>query len=216
MIRSDYGVVFNNRRIVHPGAYDLIDASGMTVASQGMPNTPVVIGTADAGKPGTLLWFDDPADVEAYLKGGELVTALKLMFSPMPEGGGGCGLVGVIIANQTVQATLTAGGINQTSLEYGEGGNRIQTKLEDGTLAGTKKFTAYKWDSKQLEVFDNLGSTFMLSYTGTQAYSAVTVTVDVDTKKATKLEIKTGADKATALVDVSIDLTKSFHPLHMC
>jgi hypothetical protein len=36
----------------------------------------------------------------------------------------------------------------------------------------------------------------------------VTVTVDGTSKKATKLEIKTGADKATATVDVSIDLTK--------
>ncbi len=49
-----------------------------------------------------------------------------MMFSPSPEGGGGASLVGVIVANKTVPATATIGGVKFTAAEYGEGGNKIK------------------------------------------------------------------------------------------
>lgn len=200
MARNDYGVTFNGRRIVHPGAYDFIDASAMTVTTLGSTNLPIVIGTADSGKSGEVQWFTSPEEAKSYLSGGDLVTALELMFSPIPEGGGGASLVGVIVANETTQATLTIGGIEHTAISYGEGGNRIQTKLESGTISGTKKFTAFRWDTETLETFDNLGAVISIKYVGTQQYASMSVT-------SNRLTIDIGADAATAITDVDIDLT---------
>ena len=205
MARNDYGVSFNGRRINHPGAYDHIDATALTVTSGGSLNIPIVVGTAEGGESGKVLWFTGAEEARSVLRGGDLPIALEMMFSPAPEGGGGASLIGVVIANETTQATVTQGNLVTTAKEFGEGGNRIQVKLEDGTLAGTKKFTAYKWDSEELEVFDNLGAILKIEYTGAEAYATASVTV-VD-GVATTLETKIGADAGTAMPDLSVDLT---------
>lgn len=199
------GVNFNGRRIVHPGAYDAIDASAMTITTGGSVNIPVVVGTANAGESGKLNWFTSVEDARRVLGGGELVTALELMFSPTPEGGGGASLVGVVVANQTVKAKATAGALTISAKEFGEGGNRINIDLADGTIAGSKKLTAYRWDTEQLETYDNLGAIIKVEYTGTEAVAEMTITKAND--KANLLEIKIGADSATAVTDVAVDLT---------
>lgn len=205
MAISDYGVNFNGRRIVHPGAYDAIDATAMTTSTPGSLNIPVVLGQADAGQSGVIHDFTNAEDAAAYLRGGDLVTALNIMFSPVPEGGGGASRVKVIIVNKTVQASLATGGIKATAVEYGAGGNKILTKLEDGTIPGTKKYTATRWDLDISEVYDNVGAVVRISYTGPEPYAAVNVIAA--NGKATKIEIKVGADKASATTDLSIDLT---------
>lgn len=207
MATNQYGVVFNGRRITHPGAYDATDASQTTVISGGSVNTPIMIGTADAGEPGKVLWFTDANDVANQLGGGDLVTAAQLMFSPIPEGGGGASIVGVIVANTTAKATKTVGGIKFDAKNYGDGGNRIQVKLENGTTAGTKKVTTFRWDTEQMETYDNLGALINIQYVGASAYASVTVTQT--SGKATLLETKVGVDQATAVTDVSLDLTNS-------
>lgn len=205
MSRNDYGVTFNGRRIVHPGAYDYIDASAMVVPTPGSANLPVVVGTSDAGEPGVLKWFSDPSSSLSYLRGGDLSNAVNLMFSPTPEGGGGASVVGVLPANSLARATATVGGLTITSKEYGDGGNRVICSLADGTISGTKKFTAARWDLEKMEVFDNLGAVIKLTYTGEEAYAAVDVTVTGG--KATQIQTKVGADQASAAVDVTLDLT---------
>ena len=202
---NDYGVVFNGRRVVHPGAYDATDAQGTTVVSAGSANIPILVGTADSGESGKVLWYNNATQVRNELKGGDLVTGAELMFSPSPEGGGGASVVGILVVNPTVRATKTVGGLVLTALEYGEGGNRIQSKLENGTMAGTKKLTNFRWDNEQIEVLDNLGAILNIQYVGASAYASAAVTVT--TGNATKLEIKVGADLATSVVDVSLDLT---------
>lgn len=202
---NQYGVVFNGRRITHPGAYDATDSSQLTAVSGGSVNTPIVIGTADSGESGKVLWFTDAKDVKEALGGGDLVTATELLFSPDPQGGGGASVVGVLVANATARATVTAGGLKVDARDFGEGGNRIQVKLEDGTLASTKKITVHKWDTQELETFNDLGAVLNVKYTGSQAYASVSVTKTADA--ATLLETKLGADEATAVVDASLDLT---------
>lgn len=205
MANNQNGVVFNGRRITHPGAYDATDASGTTLVSGGSVNTPIIVGTADAGEPGKVFWFSDATEVRKQFRGGDVVTASELMFSPVPEGGGGASVVGILIANPTVRASKVNGAITVTAQEYGDGGNRIQTKLEDGTIPGSKKFTAFRWDTEEMEVFDSLGAVLSIQYTGIQAYADVTVTVVGG--KATKLETKLGATVGSAVTDLSIDLT---------
>lgn len=203
MARSDFGVNFNGRNIVHPGGYDAIDASAMQGLAGTGANLPIVVGTADAGKSGVVKWFASSEDAEAYLRGGDLLKALKIMFSPTPDGGGAA-LIGAMVANSTVQATLSVGGTKLTSIEYGDGGNRIQVKMEDGTIANTKKFTATRWDIDTTEVYTNVGAVIQLSHTG-HPYAVVSVVVV--NGAATKLETKIGGSSVDALVDLSLDLT---------
>lgn len=205
MAINDYGVNFNGRRIVHPGGYDSIDASAMTTITPGSLNFPVVVGKARAGKAGEFVTFTSTDEARKYLRGGDLLTALELMFSPTPEGGGGASRVAVIVANETVQASATVGGLEQKSKEHGEGGNRVLVKLEDGTTTGSKKYTVARWDLDTAEVFDNLGTVIQLQYTGSEAYAVVDVTVT--NGKATKIETKVGADDTSAVVDLTVDLS---------
>lgn len=200
-------IVFNGRTITQPGAYDATDTSGLTVNSTSSVNIPIVIGQADSGTPGKLLWYSSASAVEDDLISGDLVTAAKLMFSPVPEGGGGVSTMGVIIVNNSTKATLTSGGLQLTATRYGEYGNQIQAKMEDGTIAGSKKITLYRWDTSNLEVFDNLGAVFKLTYTGSSAYAGVAVTVT--NGQATQIQTKVGTDAGSAAVDVTVDLTNS-------
>lgn len=209
MARYDYGVTFNGRRIVHPGAYDYIDASAMVVPTPGSANLPVIMGQSNSGTPGTIAWFSDPDAAANYLGGGELLTAVQLMFSPTPEGGGGASIVGVLPVNSLTQATAASGGLTLTSKIYGDVGNRVVCSLTDGTLPGTKKFSAQRWDTgaNKMEVFDNLGAVMKISYTGPKAYAEMSVTATGGV--ATKFQTKVGDTQATAVVDVSVDLTTS-------
>lgn len=207
MAYNSYGVSFNGRRIVHPGAYDTIDAIGMTATTQGSVNIPIVIGEADAGQSGKLTYFTDKTAALNYLRGGNLATAVDLMMSPAPEGGGGASVVGVIVSNQTVASTLTSGGFKFTSKESGDGGNRIRVAMEPGTIPGTKKITVDRWDLNTApEVIDNAGAVLKIQYVGTQEYAAVTITADGN-GNAGVLTVKTGADKPTSTVLLTADLT---------
>lgn len=200
----NFGINFKGRNIVHPGGYDYLDATGMVVPTSDNLNIPIVMGEADAGKSGEVKWFNDLSAATSYLRGGELASAVQMMMCPTPEGNGGASIVGVLVTNNTVQATLSSGGLDLTSVEYGIGGNRIQCKLEDGTLAGTKKFTAYRWDIDTMDVFDNVGAICKIIYTGDSAYAGITI--EGTTTPAT---IKTwvGVDEATSVLDVTVDLT---------
>jgi len=202
---SQYGVMFNGRRIIHPGAYDATKAEGITVITGGSMNIPIMVGTAESGESGKVMWYSDSTSLKNDLVGGDLVTASELLFSPIPEGGGGASVVGVVVANPTTQASLTKAGIKVSAKKFGESGNRIQTKLEDGTTPGSKKFTVQKWDTEEIEVFDNLGALLSLQYTGSQAYAGLTITATAGV--AEKLEVKIGDDEATSVVDLTLDLT---------
>jgi hypothetical protein len=199
MARNDYGVVFNGRRIVHPGAYDAIESNGLTAVSDGSLDLPIVVGTADSGEKGVLKWFSSVDVAREYLGGGDLVAALELMFSPSPQGGGGASVIGVIVANDARQANATIGGISFTALKSGDAGNRTTVKVEDGVVAGTKLITVQRWDLESMEVYANLGALFSVKYTGTSAYATMGVTNGV-------LTTKVGADAGSAVTDVSLNL----------
>jgi len=205
MAISDYGVNFGGRRIIHPGGYQAIDASQMVATTPGSLNLPIVVGKAKAGQSGVVTYFTSPDQAREYLRGGDLVTALELMFSPTPEGGGGASRIGVIVANQTTQAQATVGGLTIKSREYGDGGNKVLARAVDGVIPGTKTYTFSRWDLDKVEVLSDIGAVIKLKYTGAEDYAAVTVTVAGG--KATKIETKVGGDESTATIDLSINLT---------
>jgi len=206
---NDYGVIFNGRRIVHPGAYDAIDTSKLPITTLGSTNRPIYLGESDSGAPGVVKWFSSAPDARKYLRGGELYDMLDLVFSPSPEGGGGASLVGVLPTNALLKSSAIAGGMTLNSIEYGTGGNRITARLENGTITGSKLFTISRWDLGITEIFDNLGAMMSIQYMGTDAYAAITVAVDASSKKAISLVIKSGLDAGSATVDVTVDLTDS-------
>jgi len=200
MARSDYGVVFNGRRIVHPGAYDAIESNGLTTVSDGSLDLPIVVGTADSGEKGVINWFTSIEVAREYLGGGELVTAMELMFSPSPQGGGGATMIGAIVANDAKRATATVGGLVVNAKKTGDAGNRTTIKIEDGSIAGSKLMTVQRWDLEAMEVYANLGALFSIKYVGTAAYANVSVTNGV-------LVTKVGADAGSAVTDISVNLT---------
>lgn len=211
MANNQYGISFNGRRINHPGAYDHIDASAMTVVTAGSTNVPIVVGTADAGAEGVVQWFTSAEQARKELRGGDLVTAIELMFSPTPEGGGGASIVGALVVNKNTNATRTAGGLEVSALEYGNGGNRIQVKTENGTLAGSKKITISRWDTEQVEIYNNLGPVISIQYTGDEEYASISVSSNEDGVPVS-IETKVGADEASAVSDILVDLTSGEYP----
>ena len=203
---NDYGVIFNGRRIVHPGAYSAIDTNKLLMTTLGSTNRPIYVGESDSGVPGVVAWFSSASDARKYLRGGELYDMLDLGFSPSPEGGGGASLIGVLPTNALLKAGIAVGGMTIDSVEYGTGGNRVAIKLEDGTVLGSKLCTITRWDLGITEIFNNLGAMMSIQYTGGDAYAGITVAVDGVSKEATSLVIKTGADVGTATIDVTVNL----------
>lgn len=203
MAIANVGIPFKGRRIVHPGAYDYMDASESTIISENSYNVPIVIGEATAGKPGELVWLRDVEEARNLLRGGELLLAVEMLFSPTPEGAGGASVVGVIVANENTKAEKTLGGLEIQAREYGKSGNNIQVKIEDGTIAKSHKITTYKWDTGVTEIFDNLGAVMSLQYTGDASYATISIQ---KIEEATKLVVKTGTDEVSAQVDFEIEL----------
>jgi hypothetical protein len=315
---AQQGVFFNGRWIIHPGAYSVIDADNMTSMNDSGSKIIALIGSSKGGVPGEIMWFNNPTDAKATLKGGYLLKAAQKAWSPTPKGEGAY-LIACIRANKATQSTLDMGdGIPVTSKigdviktatnastgsvtvsgtytgtsdnvieviidsdgtkdlstmtfgwrykgqdwvasklttgqagteialvdgikikfgtgdyalnsvwqipvfskkdftiggtllskDYGAWTKKIQCKLENGTVEGTKKLTTYYWEDDKYEILDNLGASMYLRYTGAQAYSELNITHD-DTGKAVRLTTKIGADATSAIVDLDIDLTES-------
>ena len=57
-------------------------------------------------------------------------------------------------------------------------------------------------------MYDNIGLAFSILYTGSESYASITIMTDGN-GKAIKLQTKIGASKATAIVDLDIDLDKN-------
>lgn len=210
MSRVTYGVKFNGRTIVHPGGYDHIDASGMEIVNQSSDNLPIVLGEAISGEPGVVKWFTSATDAKQYLRGGELYEAMDMIFSPDNGQGSGASAVGVLVVNPTTQASLTQGGLSILSKEYGEGGNKVQVTVSQGTMTGTKKLIVSRWDLGLSENYDNLGGLIKLQYTGESAYASVEVVYSSTTPS--KIVTKVGTRKEDAQEDVSISLDDGQYP----
>lgn len=94
------------------------------------------------------------------------------------------------------------------SKDWGREANKIQVKLEDGTVPHTKKLTVYDANNDNYEQFNNLGTTFSIKYTGEQAYATISIITDGE-GNAIKLQTYIGEDESNAIVDLDVDLNKS-------
>lgn len=203
-----YGVNFNGRRIVHPGAYGSINAKAMTIVTDGSTNYPIIVGSAQSGESGKVHWFTNASDLREYLTGGDLVTGAELLFSPTPEGGGGASVVGVLIANPTTQGSLEVGTLTVKSRVYGAIANRIQLKIESASgtdIPGTKRVSVYRWDTDELETYKNVGAVLRMKYTGEDVGGANVVVAKNDVSGKKELKVLLGAD-GSQVEDFSIEL----------
>lgn len=94
------------------------------------------------------------------------------------------------------------------SKDWGRETNKIQVKIEDGTIKHSKKVTVYDANTDNYETFDNLGMAFTIKYTGDQNYAAISIITD-GAGNAIKLQTYIGEDEPGAIVDLDIDLNKS-------
>lgn len=105
----------------------------------------------------------------------------------------------------TAAVTTTEAVYTIQSKDWGISAGRIQHKLSDGTMTGTKKLTLYDSKADTYEVYDNLGGMFSIKYKGDAEYAAISITSDGD-GKSIKLQTFIGADAESAVVDIDIDL----------
>lgn len=199
------GVNFNGKHIILPGAYSSLDVSGLGASGGVSQKTIVFLGSAQSGEPNKLFMFRNTTDARKTFRSGDLVTAGELAWSPSGDGIG-AGRIGFIRVEDAKQAVLEKDGLKLTSQIYGDEANKIQVKQEDGTIEGSKRLSLYFYPDNIREVYDNIGPIFKVKYSGEQAYAIMTITVDSTTKKATKLELKAGADEATAVTIATISL----------
>lgn len=197
------GVNFNGKRIVRPGAHSRIDTSALNQSGTSTAKTLILVGSAESGEPGVVHFFRNSQDARAVLRGGDLMTAGELAWSPSGDGIG-AGTIGFLRVEDAEKAELTKAGVKLTSKIYGEVANRLQAKLEDGTIAGSKRLSLYFWPDNIREVYDNIGPIFKLKYTGSQAVAVVAVEKVAGVAKT--LSIKVGADLATATPILSYTL----------
>lgn len=200
----NFGTYFNGRNIIHPGAYDYIDSTGMISSTPGSPNVPIMLGESETGTPGEVVWFTDPIQAKKHLTGGDLYTAIDLVFSPLPEGGGGCSRIGVLTVNPLTQAKLEREGLVYTSRVYGEPSNKVYMSLSDGTITGSKKAVIGNAETNLVEIFDNIGCLFAVKYTGTEEYASMEL--DSTNPEDVKLVVKTGATQESATLDLEVSL----------
>ncbi len=186
------GVNFGGKRIVKPGAHSRIDASGLSAFGSGSEKKIVFFGSARGGEPGVYHEFSNLTEARNVLRGGDLLTAGELAWTPSGDGVGSS-KIGFVRVEDAKQATLAAGGLTFKSLMYGAEANRIQVKLEDGSIEGSKRIIAWFWQDNLRETFDNLGPVFNIKYDGEAADATVTIAVGAD-GKATTLTLKVGAD----------------------
>lgn len=162
------GVNFNGKHIVHPGAHSRVLADALSSLSSSGIKRLAILGTSEGGEPGKVKWFDNPSDAKAHFRGGDLVTAGELAWSPSNDGVG-AGEIGFLRIQDAKKATLVKGGLTFKSKDWGQHTNEIQVKLEEGTAPNSKKLTVADWTQNAREVYDNIGPIFTIKYVGTEA-----------------------------------------------
>lgn len=182
-------IFFNGRRINVPGAYSVIDPSGLASVTPSSTGIVALVGEAEGGKPLTVEpEHSDHTRASTALsryKSGPLRTMSQFAFDPAPTDpnipGGAQRLVNVKV-NPATQSTGhlkdvgSANSIDLTSVDWGLYTAQINVSVAAGTNVG-KKVTVVFEDTT--EVMDDIGGVNLLTvqYTG-GGWTAVTLEKD--------------------------------------
>src|SRR3546814_10056651 len=81
-------VFFNGRLWISPATMSVVDDSAMANQNLSVGNVVAFIGRAAGGEPNKALRFGSPAEAQATLRAGELLTAVLKAFDPSAQVGG--------------------------------------------------------------------------------------------------------------------------------
>ena len=190
--------VYPNDNRSRPHTKVIVDTTALGANSSTSQKAVVVFGSAQGGKPGEFYKLTSYAQAKSIFKGGELLDFIEIAWHPS-DVVQGAGIIYAMRVDSATQATLTQGNVLFSSYQYGSGANSVSIKLEDGTLEGSHKLTAYDNLSMSTEVYDNLGIIFQVSTTNAPAFETLEVTNG-------NLIIKKGNDEETATVVANISL----------
>lgn len=152
------GIIFNNKRIIKPGAYGKVDASGQVGYTIGDQKVVALVGKSAGGEPGKVLYFDDPESAKKVLKGGDLYQAVDLAFNPTKTGGAGAGRIAVVRVGNPVSASLTKNGMVITATDKGTWTNGIKVSVTDGSIPATKSVALYDSSTDSYSFMNNIGA----------------------------------------------------------
>ncbi len=191
--------VYPNDNRSRPHTRVIVDTTALGANSSTSQKAIVVFGSAQGGQPGEFYKLTSYAQAKSIFKGGELLDFIEIAWNPS-EVVQGAGIIYAMRVDSATQATLTKGNVIFNSYQYGSGANSVSIKLEDGTLKGSYKLTAYDNASMSTEVYDNLGVIFQISTTSkAPAFATVEVT-------SGNLIIKQGTDTGHAVAIANISL----------
>lgn len=156
-------VFFNGRLLTTPTVASQVFDQGMLDQQPATGNTLAIIGVSSGGAPTTPEWLRSISEARAYLKGGNLLRAVEMAFSPSNETAGPQSIVAVRL-NVATNATLDlADSASRTvctvsSTDFGVANNSIKVKIESGTHNGKKVSVAqgttlYRGDDLDYEYF---------------------------------------------------------------
>lgn len=180
---------FNGRLWVTPVTLSSVEDAAMFARGLGVGNVLALIGTSEGGTPNTPVYFQNPADAKAVLRGGNLLDAVERAFNPSAEAGtSGPQRICCIRVNPATQSTLVlndsaaAAAITLTSTDYGLHTTGIGAQVQAGTTRGLKLTTRQR---DKLYSSDNIfRDAFSVIYagsgTGTIAITNSTVTLSLN------------------------------------
>lgn len=185
----------NGAYVVTPQAIVTVNTSGLSAPAAAPGLGLLLIGPATDGKPNTAISIASPADAVQKLKGGDLLQACLLAFTP---GGAlqGPGSLTVIRPELATQATSTIKSgatteINLTTTAYGTLANQAKWSVQAGSTSGYlvtlgQDFVGPGGQTYPLVSQDNTGlGVLSIYYSGTGTSPNVTVTDSALTCTAT-------------------------------
>ena len=183
---------------IRPGVTVTTNTDALSGVATDSDKALMLLGGASSGKPQTVYEITSYQQAKGIFRGGELLDAIEAALSPSTAISGGT-ILAERVGNAT-QGTFTDGGLTLTSKMYSSDANKIQTSLTKTTFNNTYSLQVVLADDAYQQTYTNLGPIFGIYYNGSQAYASVSVTVDADSKLATSLILKAGADSKSAAV----------------
>ena len=193
--------VYPSDNRTRPHTQVIVDSSGVGANSSGSQKAITVFGSAKGGQPGEFYKLSSFAQAKSIFKSGPLLDFIEVAWRPS-DSLQGAGIIYAMRVDTATQAIYSSDDIVFKAYQYGVDGNRVSIKLEDGSIPGSHKFTAYDSTSQAREIYDNLGRIIdvNLKPTSTVPYASVTVNNGVIT-------LKSGSDKDSAEVVSQFILT---------
>lgn len=170
-------LVFNNVSTQVPGAYSMVDPSGLASVGLGATGIVALIGQAQGGKPYTavngpadFIRLSSPAAAAQYFTSGDLLEACSMAFAPSSDANisGGAQQIVALKVNPSTPSSAVFGNahgavMQVTSLDYGAATSQINVTIAPGSSYGQLLTIAYQ---NIIETADNLGGplNFKLQY----------------------------------------------------